>query len=210
MAAKNTTENTSSKVEQWDVVAPATVEVQVGAGRARVDIAPGDPLPDTLTDEDRNALIQRGAIRKRADESDVESDVGSVQALDGAAVVRPVPGVVEPDEIPRDLIPGGSVKDIMTWVGEDLARARVARDAETAKGPSARASLLRQLDDVKADVDEDPEPLGTPEAIDPNIPGGRVDAAAVVAQPEPAGDGKADAKAETKGDAKSSTKSATK
>lgn len=198
------TKNTS-KVEQWDVVAPATVEVQVGAGRARVDIAPGDPLPDTLTDEDRNALIQRGAIRKR----NTESDVDSVQALDGAAVVRPVPGVVEPDEIPRDLIPGGSVKDIMTWVGEDLARARVARDAETAKGPSARASLLRQLDAVKADIDEEPEPLGTPEAIDPNIPGGRVDAPAVVAQPEPADGGKADAKAETKGDAKSSTKGAT-
>jgi hypothetical protein len=195
----------NNKTEQWDVVAPATIEVEVGAGRARVDIRPGDPLPDSLTDEDRNALIQRGAIRKR----NTESDVDSVQALDGAAVVRPVPGVVEPDEIPRDLIPGGSVKDIMAWVGEDLARARVARDAETAKGPSARASLLRQLDDVKADVDEEPEPLGTPEAIDPNIPGGRVDAPAVVAQPEPADDGKADAKAETKGDAKSSTKSTT-
>lgn len=198
MATKNT-----SKVEQWDVVAPATIEVEVGAGRARVDIHPGDPLPDTLTDEDRNALIQRGAIRKRADDSDVDS----VQALDGAPVVRPVPGVVEPDEIPRDLIPGGSVKDIMVWVGDDLARARVARDAETAKGPSARASLLQQLDAVKADVDEEPEPLGTPEAIDPNVPGGRVDAPAVVAQPEPAEDPKADAKAETKGDAKSSTKS---
>lgn len=194
MATKNT-----SKVEQWDVVAPATIEVEVGAGRARVDIRPGDPLPDTLTDEDRNALLQRGAIRKRADDSDVDS----VQAQDGAAVVRPVPGVVEPDEIPRDLIPGGSVKDIMAWVGDDLARARVARDAETAKGPSARASLLKQLDAVKADVDEEPEPLGTPEAIDPNVPGGRVDAPATVAQPEPAEDPKADAKAETKSSTKS-------
>lgn len=158
MATKNT-----SKVEQWDVVAPATIEVEVGAGRARVDIRPGDPLPDTLTDEDRNALLQRGAIRKRADDSDVDS----VQAQDGAAVVRPVPGVVEPDEIPRDLIPGGSVKDIMAWVGDDLARARVARDMEEAKGPKARATLLKALDDVKVSVET--EPPTVPESYDGTI-----------------------------------------
>lgn len=197
----STEKKSTAKVEQWDVVAPATVEVEVGAGRARVDIAPGQLLPDGVSDEDRNALERRGAIRKR----NTDSDVDSVQAQDGAAVVRPVPGVVEPDEIPRDLIPGGSVKAIMAWVGDDLARARVARDAETAKGPSARASLLRELDAVKADVDEEPEPLGIPEAIDPDIPGGRVDAPAVVAQPEPADDGKGDGKAEDKTAKKSTT-----
>lgn len=171
----------TTKAERWIVVGPATIETQVGAGRARVDLPVGSDLPDNVSQEDRDALKARGAIR--LEKADI--DVDSVPAAGGAPVVRPVPGVVEPDEIPRDLIPGGSVKGILDWVGDDLARARLARDAETAKGPSARASLLKALDAVKADIDEEPQPLGVPEAADPNIAGGRVDTP-VVATDAPA------------------------
>jgi hypothetical protein len=156
----------------------ATVETQVGAGRARVDIQPGEPLPDDVSEAERTALLARGAIVREGDDPDGEGP--AFAAPDGVAVVRPVPGVVEPDEIDRDAIPGGSVAQVMDWVGDDLARARVALYAENAKGQGARAGLIKKLEAVKAS--EETEPNDPPEVLDEdlNVTGGRVDGSDVL------------------------------
>jgi hypothetical protein len=138
-----------------------TVLTQVGAGRAYVDFAQGETLPDDLSDEDRDRLRASKAIGKRGDAGQY-----TVQA-------RPVPGEVEPDEIPADIIPGGTIEAIMAWVGSDLARARVARHEELAKGDKARATLLRKLDAVK--TAQETEPPTVPEYYDETV------------QPAPAG-----------------------
>ena len=136
-----------------------TVLRQVGAGKAWVDVPQGEPVGE-IDDETRDRLLASGAIGK---------------ADDAAYVIaaRPVPGEVEPDEIDKDIIPAGSVEQIMAWVGDDLARARVAADMEEAKGPKARANLLKKLADVKAKTET--EPPEVPEFYDPKI------------QPSPAG-----------------------
>jgi hypothetical protein len=131
-----------------------TVLRQVGAGKAWVDVAQGNPLPSDLDDETRDRLLASGAIGKPDDAEYV-------------AAARPVPGEVEPDEIPGDLLPGGSVEQILGWVGDDLARARVAREMEEAKGPKARANLLKSLDEVK--VSTETEPPAVPESYDGTI-----------------------------------------
>jgi hypothetical protein len=119
-----------------------TVKRQVGAGMAYVDVPQNEPV-GKIDDETRDRLLASGAIGTR----------------DGAAFVtaaRPVPGEVEPDEIPADIIPGGTVEQILAWVGDDLARARVARHEEEAKGDKARATLLRKLDEVKEGLETEP------------------------------------------------------
>lgn len=124
-----------------------TVKRQVGAGAAYVDVPQGEPVGDIDT-ETRDRLLASKAIGRR----------------DGApyvAAARPVPGEVEPDEIDRNIIPGGTVEQIMAWVGDDLARARVARHEEVAKGDKARATLLAKLDKVK--VAQETEPPEVPE-----------------------------------------------
>jgi hypothetical protein len=150
--------------EKKDLVVLAgyvTVLTQVGAGRAYVDFKQGDTLPDDLSAEDRERLLKQNAIGER------DGDATFVTQA------RPVPGEVEPDEIPADIIPGGTIDAIMAWVGDDLARARVARHEELAKGDKARATLLKKLDDVKAKVET--EPPTVPESFDQNV------------QPAPAG-----------------------
>lgn len=119
-----------------------TVKRKVGAGEAYVDVAQGDPVGD-IDDETRDRLLKSGAIGRRDGEP-------------YEAAARPVPGEVEPDEIPGDLLPGGSVEAILGWVGDDLARARVARDMEESKGPKARATLLKALDEVKTKTETEP------------------------------------------------------
>jgi hypothetical protein len=136
-----------------------TVKRQVGAGMAYVDVPNGQSVGD-LDDETRERLLASGAIGKADDAAYV-------------AAARPVPGEVEPDEIDKDIIPAGSVEQILGWVGDDLARARVAREMEEAKGPKARATLLAKLDEVKQSLES--EPPTVPEAYDPNT------------QPAPAG-----------------------
>lgn len=136
-----------------------TVLRQVGAGMAYVDVAQGEAVGD-IDDETRDRLLAQKAIGKRDGEPFV-------------AAARPVPGEVEPDEIDRDVIPGGTIDAIMAWVGDDLARARVAREYETAKGPKARATLLAKLDEVKQSTET--EPPAVSESLDPNV------------QPAPAG-----------------------
>lgn len=135
----------SDKVKDDELVVLAgsvTVLRQVGAGKAYVDVPQGEPVGD-IDDETRDRLVGSGAIGRR-DGKPYET------------AARPVPGEVEPDEIPDGLLPGGSVEQILDWVGDDLARARVARDMEEAKGPKARATLLAALDKVKAKVETEP------------------------------------------------------
>lgn len=130
-----------------------TVKRQVGAGMAFVDVPHGEAVGD-IDDETRDRLVASGAIGRR-DGKPFE------------AAARPVPGEVEPDEIPAGLLPGGAVEDILAWVGDDLARARVARDMEESKGKNARAKLLAALDGVKASTET--EPPAVPEFYDENI-----------------------------------------
>lgn len=155
-----------------------TVLTQVGAGKAWIDLPQGAPVPDDITDEERERFLKSGAIGKADDAAYV-------------AAARPVPGEVEPDEIDPKIIPSGSVEQILGWVGDDLARARVARDMEEAKGPKARATLLKALDDVKAKTET--EPPEVPESYDPAVqpaPAGGV----VVPDEAPADDAKPAAK----------------
>ena len=152
-----------------------TVLRKVGAGMAYVDVAQGEAVGD-LDDETRERLLKSKAI-------------GPKDGADYVAAARPVPGEVEPDEIDRDVIPGGSTEQIMAWVGDDLARARVAREYETAKGPKARAGLLAKLDAVRKA--EESEPVSVPEVYDANIapaPAGGV--AAPTTEDASANDGK--------------------
>jgi hypothetical protein len=138
------------------VVKAGSIQVltQVGAGRAWVDVPQGAPVPDDLSDEDRERFLKSGAIGRDGDAAYV-------------AAARPVAGEVEPDEIDPKIIPSGSVEQILGWVGDDLARARVARDMELAKGLKARAVLVKALDEVKAAVET--EPPAVPEAYDPTV-----------------------------------------
>lgn len=125
-----------------------TIKRQVGAGMAYVDVQQGEAVGD-IDDETRERLLKSGAIGQRDD------------AGEFIPAARPVPGEVEPDEIDRDIVPGGTVEQILFWVGDDLARARVARDMEEAKGEKARATLLAALDKVK--VSTETEPPAVPE-----------------------------------------------
>lgn len=130
-----------------------TVLRQVGAGKAWVDVAQGEPVGE-IDDETRDRLLASGAIGK----SDAAAYV---------VAARPVAGEVEPDEINKDIIPAGSTEQVLGWVGDDLARARVAAEMERAKGPKARAGLLAKLDGVRAD--QESEPPAVPESYDPSV-----------------------------------------
>jgi hypothetical protein len=145
------------------VVKAGSIQVltQVGAGKAWIDVPQGSPVPADISDEDRERFLASGAIGKAEGGEDYV----------GAA--RPVAGEVEPDEIDKDIIPAGSVEQVMKWVGDDLARARVAADMELAKGPKARAGLLQKLAEVKASTET--EPPEVPESYDATV------------QPAPAG-----------------------
>jgi hypothetical protein len=150
-------DKTVGKVEAGELVVKAgSVQVltQVGAGKAYVDLARGEQVPSDISDEERDRLVTSGAIGKADDATYV-------------AAARPVAGEVEPDEIPPNLLPGGSIDAILAWVGEDLARARVARDMEEKKGPKARAELLKALDGVKVSVET--EPPTVPESYDRTV-----------------------------------------
>jgi hypothetical protein len=114
---------------------------------AYVDVAQGEPVGD-IDDETRERLLTSGAIGKKGGPAFV-------------VAARPVAGEVEPDEIDTSVIPGGSIEQVMAWVGDDLARARVAAEMERAKGPKARAGLLAKLDGVRAD--QETEPPAVPE-----------------------------------------------
>lgn len=162
------------------VVKAGSIQVltQVGAGRAWIDVPQGSPVPADLDPETRERLLASNAIGKVDDDGEF------------VAVARPVAGEVEPDEIDKDIIPAGSVEQIMAWVGDDLARARVAADMEEAKGPKARANLLKKLADVK--VSTETEPPEVPESYDATVQPAA--AGGVVAPEEPKADAKPVAK----------------
>ncbi|SBT63931.1 hypothetical protein GA0070622_0899 [Micromonospora sediminicola] len=172
--------------EQYVVTAGyVTVETQVGAGRALVDVPHGAPLPDDVSDEQRQRLLDAGAISLRDGDGDVDASAETDGPTNrfGTPAARPVPGLVEPDEIDRDVIVAGAAEDILDWVGEDLARARVALDMEQAKGLNTRQGLVVELQKVMGG--QETEPPAVPEAlvddgtvIAPATPGG-------VAVPDP-------------------------
>lgn len=138
-------QNTDNGAELVVKAGTVTALTQVGAGKAWIDLPQGSPVPEDIIDEERERFLKSGAIG-RQDGKPYEAPVAA----------RPVAGEVEPDEIPENLLPGGSVEDILAWVGDDLARARVARDMEEAKGLKARANLLKALDEVKVSTETEP------------------------------------------------------
>ncbi|SBT64226.1 hypothetical protein GA0070622_1196 [Micromonospora sediminicola] len=152
--------------EQYVVTAGyVTVETQVGAGRAHVDVPHGAPLPDDVSDEQRQRLLDAGAIGKRDGDGDVDAsaETDGPTTRFGTPAARPVPGLVEPDEIDRDVIVAGAAEDILDWVGEDLARARVALDMEQAKGLNTRQGLVVELQKVMGG--QETEPPAVPEEL---------------------------------------------
>ncbi len=64
----------------------------------------------------------------------------------------PAPPPTPPDEAPpgvmtlnRGLVPDGTAKDVIDWVGDDRDRARAALEAEQGKGDDARTTLVARL-----------------------------------------------------------------
>lgn len=159
MSSNDTTDEKAETGDNLVVRAGSiTVLTQVGAGRAYIDVPQGATVPKDISDEDRERFTASGAIGKRDDDS----------TYTGAAA-RPVAGEVEPDEIDTDVIPGGTVEQVLAWVGDDLARARVARHEELAKGDKARQSLLKALAGKMTEVETEPPAVpesfkGTPDA----------------------------------------------
>ncbi|MFC4146608.1 hypothetical protein ACFO0M_10105 [Micromonospora mangrovi] len=139
-----------------------TVETQVGAGRAQVDVPHGSPLPGDVSDEHRQRLLDAGAIGLQ-DDKDAPADTEGPTTRFGTPAGRPVPGLVEPDEIDRDIITAGTAEAILDWVGEDLARARVALDMEQTKGLNTRQGLVAELQKLMGG--QETEPPAVPEAI---------------------------------------------
>ncbi|MEU0081371.1 hypothetical protein ABZY58_26015 [Micromonospora tulbaghiae] len=164
--------------EQYVVTAGyVTVETQVGAGRAQVDLPHGAPLPDDVPDEQRQRLLDAGAIGLRDGDTDASAETEGPTTRLGTPAGRPVPGLVEPDEIDRDIIPAGTAEDILDWVGEDLARARVALDMEQAKGLNTRQGLVVELQKVMDGQETEP----------PEVPESLVDDGTVIAPAAPGG-----------------------
>lgn len=97
-----------------------TVETSVPGGRARIDIPRGAPLPGDVPAQDIERLLGLGHIAAAASES-------------------------EPDP---DAVPDGTVGDVLAWVGEDLARAERALDAEQDKGERARKGIVDPLTEL--------------------------------------------------------------
>ncbi len=151
-----------------------TIKRQVGAGMAYVDVPQGEAVGE-LDDETRDRLLASGAIGKSDDEAYVTA-------------ARPVPGEVEPDEIDADVIPGGSSEAIMAWIGDDLARARVARHEEKAKGDHARAGLIGEIEKKMARLET--EPPAVPEHLTGDVAPAPAGGVAVPEEDPEAGAGK--------------------
>lgn len=106
-----------------------TVETAVPGGRAQVDIPRGHTLPDDVPAEQVSRLVELGDIAAFA-----------VERVDEEPEVEG--GPVEPG--PAD----GTIADVLDRVGSDPAKARVAFEAEQAKGDKARTTLLGALADI--------------------------------------------------------------
>jgi len=102
----------------------ATVETDIGPGRARVDLSRGTVLPADVPAEDRERLLAAGSIEE------IDGEVG--------------------DATDPDAIPDGSIAVVLAWVGDDLRRAREALAAEQLRGDKARMGLVNELSKLSA------------------------------------------------------------
>lgn len=72
--------------------------------------------------------------------------------VEEAKIAAPVETVVAPVEAPEapvteeQTVPEGSIKDVLSWVGEDLTKAKAALDAETSG--EKRKTLIKELNAI--------------------------------------------------------------
>lgn len=112
----------------------------------------GVPVREVRAVDDDTATTRDGAIYELPPDGAVidhwvRTNPGKTPARFHAAIA--VPEVDEDDpavDVDGDGVPDGTAKQILDWVGDDPVRAAKARDAETAKGASARTSLVTALD----------------------------------------------------------------
>lgn len=114
------------------------VAVVMSSGARRL-IVPGDGF--YATDEHpANTHLRRFALPvpdgdlESEEEPDEDEGEGEEDASD--------PGE---KDAPGDDVPGGSIPDVLAWVGEDPERARLALEVERAQ-PSPRKSLIEKLE----------------------------------------------------------------
>jgi len=65
------------------------------------------------------------------------------------AIAAPAAEPEQPDPGDGDVVPDGTIAEVLAWVGEDPARAQEAYDVEAAK-TSPRTTLLADLEDLGA------------------------------------------------------------
>lgn len=113
-----------------------------GGGRASIDIPRGAQLPGDVPAEEVERLLRLGYIEPAMPPVRVEPGQPS------ADVATPVP---TGEVVAVEQVPTGSVADVLAWVGDDLARAAAALNAEQARGDRTRSTLLTGLDALLAE-----------------------------------------------------------
>lgn len=79
----------------------------------------------------------------------------SKRDLFAAPVPTSVP-IIAPDDDPED-VPAGTVPEILSWVGDDVERAKKALDVETSGDGKPRKGLVSQLKDLIESADDGDE-----------------------------------------------------
>lgn len=98
-------------------------------GKERVFVPDGDDLPAEWAPP-----VQGGEKRSNAAARSV------VIGAPGGGATPEAEGAPSADGVPD-----GNISDVRAWVGDDLARAQTALDAELMKGDQARSSLVDAL-----------------------------------------------------------------
>lgn len=125
------------KLEAGQVVSGSLAELLLRSARRKVTALP---------DEDQAAT--EGQQEKEPPHPPPPPGSGDPKVADPGAGGNPaVPPPPPPDELNIE----ASVKDVLAWVGEDLARARTALAAEQAKD-SPRSTLVKPLEQQLADA----------------------------------------------------------
>jgi hypothetical protein len=101
----------------------ATVETNVGPGRARVDVPRGQQLPADVPAEDLATVLRLGQVVEVPDFDEPPT----------------------PDEPPADEVPDAAIPVVMAWVDGDPDRAVRALTFEQGKGERARSTLVADL-----------------------------------------------------------------
>lgn len=101
----------------------ATVETNVGPGRARVDIPRGQRLPADVSAEDLATVLHHGLVAEVPDFDEPPA----------------------PEDPPADEVPDAAIPVVMAWVGDDPDRAFRALSFEQGKGDRARSTLVGDL-----------------------------------------------------------------